>query len=66
MAFLIDSAWRQDEEPDWPSQAETDECAAEPTEEWEVEENRMRDLRCGPPSSQLPQREEGDHQEEAS
>lgn len=54
MRDLIDPAWQQEEESDWPTQAEMDELAAEITdEEWAAEQNRIRELGYGPLPSLL-------------
>jgi hypothetical protein len=49
MRIVSDPAWRQEEEPDWPTQAEMDAWAEEMTEEaWEAEQGRIRDRCYGP------------------
>ena len=49
MCTLTDPAWRQEEEPEWPTQAEMDDWAAEMTEEeWDAEQDRIWELCYGP------------------
>jgi len=49
MCDLIDPAWQQEEELDWPTQAEMNDWAAELTEdEWEAEQDRIWELCYGP------------------
>lgn len=67
MSDLIDPAWRQEEEPDLPTQADMDEWAAEMTEEeWEVEQDRILDLCYGPLPVHLRQRPATDREGEAA
>jgi len=55
MRDVIDPAWRQTGTPDWPTQADLDELAAEWTEEeWEAEQARIMVECYGP----LPTRSE--------
>jgi hypothetical protein len=61
MSILIDQAWRQEEAPDWPSQAEMDEWTSEMSEyEWEAEQDQMNDVCFRPLPAYLRPRQ-GDH-----
>ncbi len=49
MRDIIERAWQQTEPPDWPTQDDMDELAAEWTEgEWEAEQARIMDACYGP------------------
>ncbi len=55
MGDVIERAWQQTDAPDWPTQAELDDLAAEWTEEeWAAERARITDECFGP----LPTRSE--------